>query len=209
MRLFERTAVIFATVAAGNVHALGAQVAASGATAVVAPGARVRVTTGGEAPFVGTLLRENADTLVAELPSGASLAVARPRVARLEVSGGVQRRTWQGAGIGLLAGAAVGAAVGFATYTRTDCGDSELGQVIVCPLVDGFSRNVAVYGDALLIGAAGSIVGALIGHAGHETWIPVSVARVGTAEVQPGARRVGLVLPVARRAVGVGISAQF
>ena len=176
-------------VAAGSVHVLSAQVAATGTSAVVIPGTRVRITMPGEAPFVGTLLRESADTLVAALPSGASLAVARPRITRLEVSGGVQRRTWQGAGVGLLAGATVGALVGFATYKRSDCGDSAIGQGIVCPLIDGVSREVTVYGDALLIGAAGSIVGALIGHAGHETWIPVSLPRVGALRARLGVER--------------------
>ena len=53
----------------------------------------------------------------------------------------MRRRTWQGAGVGLLAGAGVGAIVGLATYRRSDCGNSEVGQVIVCPLIDGVSRQ--------------------------------------------------------------------
>ena len=116
------------------------------------------------------------------------------------MSGGIQRRTWQGAGIGFLAGAGVGAVVGLATYLRADCGDSAIGQAIVCPLIDGVSREVTVSGDALLAGSAAAIVGALIGHRGHETWVPVPLARVGDARARMNVRRV---------AGGVGIGAGF
>ena len=44
--------------------------------------------------------------------------------------------------------------------------------------------------DAALIGAAGTILGALIGHVGHETWIPVSRARVGDLHPRMELRRV-------------------
>jgi hypothetical protein len=42
--------------------------------------------------------------------------------------------------------------------------------------VDYTSRQVTVAADATLVGAAGAIVGALIGHAGKETWLPVGLA---------------------------------
>jgi len=121
---------------------------------------------------------------------------------RLDVSGGIRRRSWQGAGIGFLAGAGVGAVVGLATYRRSDCGDSAVGQALVCPLIDGVSREVTVYGDALLIGSATAIVGALIGHRGHETWVPATVARVGDLRPRMEVRRVA-------GAVGLGATLDF
>jgi len=168
----------------------------------VSAGSRVRIATPDAVPFVGTLVRGSEDTLVVELPSGSSLALPQARVTRLDVSGGVRRRTWQGAGIGFLAGAGVGAVVGLATYRRSDCGESAIGQGIVCPLLDGVSREVTLYGDALLIGAAGSIIGALVGHVGHETWIPVSVARAG--DIRP---RITVVRVA--RATGLGVTLAF
>jgi hypothetical protein len=193
----QRVLLALATVlvvAAGNAGRIGAQGAPNGTIARVTPGSRVRITTPGDASFTGTLVRENADTIVAELASGASLAIPRTRIAQLDVSGGLRRHTWQGAGIGLLAGAGVGAIVGLATYRRSDCGDSKVGKVIVCPLIDGVSRDVTVYGDALLAGAAGTVLGALIGHVGHETWIPIARSQVGNLGAHVEMRRVALAL---------------
>jgi hypothetical protein len=170
--------------------------------------ARIRVATREAQSFVGTLLRRAADTLVVELPSGAALTIPEARLARLDVSAGVQRRTWQGAGIGFLAGAGIGSVVALATYHRTKCVDSAIAQGFVCPLIDDVSRQTTVIVDAALIATAGSIVGALIGHVGHETWIPVLVADVHGG-APSSAHRVGLALPISNRAIGLGVSAAF
>ena len=118
------------------------------------------------------------------------------------MSAGVQRRTWQGAGIGFLAGGGIGAVVGLATYHRTECIDSQIAQGFVCPFIDDISRQTSVIIDAALIGTAGTIVGALIGHVAHETWIPVSLTRLGDARARIEVRRVaGL--------IGIGAGLQF
>jgi len=176
---------------------LGAQQSASVAITGVSAGARIRIATRDAQPFVGMLMRRTADTLVVELPSGATLTIPEANVTRLDVSGGVRRRTWQGAGIGLIAGAGIGAAVGLATYHRTDCIDSAIAQGLVCPLIDDVSRQTTVFVDAALIGTAGTILGALIGHVGHESWIPVSVT-------EP--RRVGVLVGVGRGSGRLGIA---
>jgi len=176
---------------------LGAQ-GTSGVTITgISTGARIRVAARDVQPFVGTLIRRMGDTLVVELPSGAALTIPEGRLTRLDVSGGVRRRTWQGAGIGLIAGAGIGTAVALASYRRTDCIDSAIAQGLVCPFIDDVSRQTTVFVDAALIGTAGTILGALIGHAGRETWIPVSLTE---------ARRVGMVLGVGRGGGRVGIA---
>jgi len=200
-RATRRIAIALAACPLG-VSSLGAQTVPSVTIAGVSAGSRVRIRTANEAPFVGTLLRSVGDTLLVELTDGASLEVPRQRITRLDVSGGIRRRSWQGAGIGFLAGAGVGAVVGLATYRRSDCGDSAVGQALVCPLIDGVSREVTVYGDALLIGSATAIVGALIGHRGHETWVPATVARVGDLRPRMEVRRVA-------GAVGLGATLDF
>ena len=171
--------------------ALGAQESAVVTIAGVSAGSRIRVATPEAAPFVGTLVRGNADTLIVEMPSGSSLALPQARITRLDVSGGVRRRTWQGAGIGFLAGAGAGTVVALATYRRSECGDSAIGQAILCPWLDGVSREATVVVDAALLGTAGTIVGALIGHVGRETWIPVSLRRVSDARTRIEVGRVG------------------
>jgi hypothetical protein len=181
---------------------LGAQESGGTTSAGVSTGSRVRLATPEAAPFVGTLVRSGADTLVVELPSGASLALPQGRITRLDVSGGIRRRTGQGAGIGFLAGAGVGTVVGLATYRRSDCGDSAIGRGVFCPWLDGVSREATVIVDAALVGAAGTIVGALIGHVGRETWIPVSVGRVGAGGPRLTVGRVA-------RATGIGVALDF
>jgi len=187
---------------AALVSSLGAQDASGAMVAGISAGSRVRVATPDGAPFIGTLLSGNADTLVVELPSGGSLALPRVRVTRLEVSGGVRRHSWEGAGIGLLAGVGAGTAVALATYRRSDCGSSTIGQEIICPLLDYTSRESTMMVDAALFGTAGTILGALIGHVGHETWIPVSRARLGDLHPRMEVRRVAGV-------VGVGVALDF
>ena len=180
-----------------SVSSLDAQEAGSVTIAGVSVGSRIRIATRDAEPFIGTLVRRGADTLVVELPSGAALTLPASRISRLDVSGGVRRRTWQGAGVGLLAGVGVGTAVGLATYRRTDCIDSAIAQGLVCPFIDDVSRQTTVMIDAALIGTAGTLLGALVGHVGHETWIPVS---------SPQPRRVGMIFGLGRRTGKLGIA---
>lgn len=148
----------------------------------IAPGARVRVTVPTTGRFVGTVVQATSDSLRIELASGSSITLPTSRLDRLELSAGVQRHGWKGAGIGLLSGAVVGTAIGLATYRRTTCVPDPLARIL-CDFVDQTSREVTVAGDAALAGGAGALVGALIGQVARETWIRVptiaGVSRVG------------------------------
>ena len=138
----------------------------------LAPGSRVRVTAPATGRFVGTLQQATDDSVRVELASGSSITLPTSRLTRLELSAGVQHHGWKGAGIGLLSGAAVGGAIGLATYRRPSCIPDALARIF-CDLIDRTSREVTVAGDAALAGTAGAIVGALIGHVGRETWVTV------------------------------------
>jgi hypothetical protein len=161
----------------------------------LAPGSRVRLTVPATKPFVGTLLGATSDSVQVQLASGSSVTLPLSGLSAIELSTGVRRHTYQGAALGFLSGAAVGGAIGFATYRRANCIDESLVQVF-CSFVDGTSREVTVASDAALAGVIGGALGAMIGYRGHESWIQVPTL---------GARaRVGMV-----RRSGVGISIEM
>jgi hypothetical protein len=157
---------------------IAAQTAQHGVSVDLASGARVRVTAPAAGRIVGTLLRATADSIRIELANGSSVAFPADGISQLELSTGVQRRGWKGAGIGLLAGAGTGAVIGLATYRRTECDEPVL-ETFVCSFVDRTSRDVTVIADAAMVGTLGAIVGALIGHAARESWVRVPLLQGG------------------------------
>jgi hypothetical protein len=175
-----------------------AQTAPDGASVTVAPGSRIRVATPATGRIVGTLLSATSDSLHLEVVNGSSIAFPVASVSQLELSAGVRRNGWKGAGIGLLAGAGVGGVIGLATYRRTECDEPVL-ELFVCSFIDQTSRNVTVVADAALAGTVGAVVGALIGHVGRESWVRVPLARDGV--------RVGLATTTvgSRRGIGIGV----
>jgi hypothetical protein len=48
----------------------------------------------------------------------------------------------------------------------------------------------------------GALVGAMIGHAGHETWLPVPVTRAGDARARVTVQQVA-------QQTGIGVALQF
>ena len=177
-----------------------AQSARDEASIVVASGARVRVTTPGTGRVVGTLVSSTPDSLQIAVANGSSIAFPASSVSLLELSAGVQRRGWKGAGIGLLVGAGVGGVVGLATYRRTECDEPVL-ELLVCSFVDRTSREVTVIADAAMVGTLGAIAGALIGHAARESWVRIPLLREGT--------RVGLATSTARSRQRIGLAVAF
>jgi hypothetical protein len=169
--------VLVAVVAMPSVAA--AQISAPAVSVVLAPGARVRVTTPATGRIVGTVVSAEDDSLRVALASGSSLAIPRSGFSGLELSTGTKGQGWRGAGIGLLVGAGIGGAVGLATYRRSECYDDPV-EGFFCDLVNHTSRSVTVASDAAVGGLAGVIVGALLGQAaGREQWLPVTLAGMG------------------------------
>jgi hypothetical protein len=146
----------------------------------VQPGTRARVT----APDCGlrrqatTVETVHGDTLVfASAPSRNSIPINCPMasVARLEVSTGRRPQTVRVAGIGLLAGAAVGVPMGFA-YANDD-GCAGLSKWACAPLGAG------------ILGASGALIGALVGsqiQSDHWKEIPLDQFRVSIGPQQEG-----------------------
>ena len=157
----------------------GAQSPAPVPSVVLAPGARVRVTTPATGRVVGTVVSTEDDSLRVALAGGSALVVPRSTLSGLELSAGRKGQGWRGAGIGLLVGAGIGGVIGFATYRRSECYDNPV-EGFFCDLVNQTSRSVTVSSDAALGGLAGAIVGALVGQAsGREQWVPVTLGGTG------------------------------
>ena len=153
-----------------------AQPATHGASVDLAPGSRVRVTAPATGRVVGTLLSATDDSVRVELTGGSSLTLPTTSLSGLELSAGVRRQGWGGAGIGLLVGAGVGGVIGLATYRSAECYDNVV-EGFFCDLVNRTSRSVTVVSDAAMVGTAGAIVGALIGQVGRESWVRVPLLR--------------------------------
>ena len=170
MRAMFRLAIVIGALG-GAAHRTAAQTV-DGASVELMPGSRVRVTSPTTGQVVGMLVRASPDSVRVELASGSSLLLPARAITRLELSAGVRRQGWRGAGIGLLVGAGVGGAIGLATYRKAECYDNPI-EGFLCDIVNRTSRSVTVVSDAALVGTAGAIVGALIGQVGRETWIRV------------------------------------
>lgn len=117
-------------------------------------GPRVRLTTAGAPALVGTLVGSDADSLRLRIPGEpTSVAVARSRVRRLEISRGWRRATVAGAALLAPAGALAGAVLA-GRSAPTPRGYSAL------DLYDGETRTLT---GAWIGGAIGLVVGAVIG----------------------------------------------
>jgi hypothetical protein len=124
------------------------------------------------------------DTVVIEQPSGASWAVLRADVTRVDVSDGVSSRKWLGAAIG----AGVGLAVGLATRCQSDSGSETL-DYTACTVV----RTLYVPTTMLVGGTVGYFVGSLI-RSEHWVSLPAAVEHVSILPVGPSALAISVTL---------------
>lgn len=129
-------------------------------------GSRVKVLSPLFGQRSGIVVSTVADTLTFRpRRDAASIAVAAPSIAKLEVSSGTYRYgAIKGLAFGFVAGAVVGAVLGAATYSPSSCQE-------FCLLDRGGSAGLA----AGLLGITGGLVGLLIGAAPHDKWVPVAL----------------------------------
>jgi hypothetical protein len=140
----------------------------------VQAGSRVRILSPvfGDNRQTVTVVSSTGDALVFRLSGqAASQTLSSGAISGMEISTGSRAHKAKGALIGLVAGAAIGGIIGYATWQRPTCRDP---QGFGCIALD-FGRG----GDAAFAGAAGgilgTIVGALVGTHQTDTWVPVTV----------------------------------
>ena len=166
--------------------ALASQAAAPAAT--LPPGARVRIARIAEKPLVATVVTRVGDTLIVRAPGLANpLAVPLAEISQLDVSTGRHRNVGKGILVGIVAGGAVGAGLGAATYQP--CESTEFMGCFLAPKDRGESVRVG----GVVGGALGLVVGALIGAPRRDTWkrVPLDGSRVAVS-VRPRAHGAGL-----------------
>ncbi len=147
------------------------------------PGILVRVTMQ-DGRRVEGILESAGDELVIRPASGPAIAIARAAASIIESPMGEKRATGRGFGLGFAAGAVSGLVIGMAA--SSDC----TGQW-VC-----FSREETAAALAILLGAAGGTIGAIVGHGSRITvWERLDAGpgpRRGTLAPTIGGGRIGL-----------------
>ncbi len=158
----------------------------------VKPGSRVRVTTTGAGTIIGRVTAAVDDTLrIVSVREADTLRIATSRIRAIDVSTGQHRRRWRGAGIGFLAGAALGAVIGAASYQKpTKCAD----------WCFDFGPGFDAAAGGIVLGAIGTITGAITGAGKADDWVPASLGnRTSLRLVAPGVRGNG----------GIGLALRF
>jgi hypothetical protein len=155
-------------------------------TVRLVPGARVRVTHPAEGVRVGTALAVTDDQLFVRWADGTdTVGVPLAEVTRLDVS--IRRpkyRALKYAGIGLVAGAAVGAMAGAASYDDSDA---------------FFGRGALAAIGASMLGSLGGVIGLLSGVVHSDPWQEVPLDR----------SRLGIVIPSGSKGTGLGLALAF
>lgn len=163
----KRLALIFAALIATAVAGFGQT--PGGRTWPPASGTRARIQSPvlGVGRHVGTIESAAGDTLQFRLAEGGfSVPLKSSDITAIEVSGGTHTAKAKWAAIGIVAGAAIGAVIGSATYTPCKNSFACIGDI------GGRSGSVAV--GAVAGALVGGVAGALLGTRRQESWIPVS-----------------------------------
>ena len=156
----------------------------------VSAGARVRVVdTGTHASLLkGTFVRVAADSVfVTASDSTAFMMLGGPH--QLQVSGGRHGHPFKGMGIGFVAGAGLGAIIGSATYSDSDCADAFFCNKKI-------NTGVDAIGGALLGLLVGGIVGASVK---TEKWRSIDHRTVRVAVVPSRSRTLQLAVAITTR----------
>jgi hypothetical protein len=158
------------------------------------PGARVRIARIDEKPLVAVVIARMADTLVVRAPGLAKpLALPLAEISRLDVSTGRHRNLGKGIFVGIVAGGAIGAGLGAASYEP--CTSTEF---LGC-LGSASDRGESATIGGILGGALGLVAGSLIGAARQDTWKRVPL----------DGRRVAVTVRPRGHGAGLGIALQF
>ena len=144
--------------------------------------------------IVARFVARRGDTLVLERDSVERVSISLANLARLESSQGVHGHGWLGAGIGLVAGAVVGLAVGAAMDDPSDCRSA-----LSCgfdELDDHYDTMGGVIFGGLIGVAAGAVIGANIR---TERWVqhPLPGPARHATRIAPSRRGLALVARVA------------
>jgi hypothetical protein len=158
-------------------------VVATGQSAPVAAGTRVRVTAPGNNldKYVATVVDVRGDSIVVNVRNS-SLVVGLAEVTELEVSTGKRTQFWRSAGYGLGLGIAAGALVGAVTYKECES-DHFLG----CMMAPQSASESAAMGG-ILFGALGFVGGSVVGMVKRtDRWASVTLpVRASIAPVRSG-----------------------
>lgn len=134
-------------------------------------GTRIRVQAASLGPTFrrATLRSTTRDSISLEPPHAAAFSIGLDEIKTLQVLRESHTAKAKYTTIGLLVGAAGGAILGAITYSPTKCDPS----VSFC--VDVFDQGSSAAMGAVLLGAAGGLVGLIAGASPKETWVPVTV----------------------------------
>lgn len=167
---------------------------AGSARPVLAWGTRVRVIAPSMlGPITGTVVSHDANLLTLRTDAhGDTLRLPTASLVSLEVRAGQERRILRGAAVGLLAGAGIGALLGYATYEEARCTPDSF-------FCFDFGPETAALGGAAVLGGVGVLAGALFGAKPTEIW--------AAPESLPGGARIGIA--PAPRAGGVQLTASL
>jgi len=168
-----RISCLVAVIVLGSLAAAEAQDAAAASSLARYQGTEARFVWATEPDTVkrGTLVRGDGTSITFAVPGEGQVTLPTTAVSRLDVFAGKKRRTWQG----LVAGAALGIALGFAA--KVDSVACEDSYTTACSR----SEALATYGGA------GALVGALVGSAFQaERWTPVALPALRTSAVSLG-----------------------
>jgi hypothetical protein len=141
----------------------------------VQAGSRVRILSPvlGDEKQTVTVVSSTSDALVfRQNGQAAPQSLSSGAITRMEISTGTRAHKAKGALIGLLAGAAVGGIVGYATWQRPTCKDPN--NSFGCIAIDFGPGGNAGFGAAFG-GIVGTLAGALVGIHSTDTWVPVTV----------------------------------
>jgi hypothetical protein len=150
-----------------------------------APAARSRVrvhtTSSGDLPIVGTLISNDAETVVVtDEARGATWRIPAADIARIEKTSRTRFGVGRGAGYGLLIGAGLGAAMGAITYSP--CRSTGFMSCFMTPA--SRAQNALWYGAGL--GVVGVVVGSIAGLAGsRDTWVDITPTRMTRIVIAP------------------------